>query len=105
MNIASLIIYLTVLVFSGWSRVEGTPLHSGPPTNVNLTTTTLLNSTVFNITGQLLHGEEDVSDVDFQKSVHLSIALAGMVLLLYFKLHIRQQGYKLSRMWLKSTDD
>lgn len=104
MIIASMIICLTALVFGGWFRVEGTPLHSGPSTNVNLTTT-VLNSTVFNITGQLLHGEEDVSDVDFQKSVHLSVALAGMVLLLCFELHIRQQGYKLSRAWFKSTDD
>ena len=105
MLLSLFILILSVVIFRPPALVAGVPLHSGPTTDVNLTAIAW-NSTVVNITGNFLHEkEEDVSDVDFQKSVHLSVALAGMVLLLCFELHIRQQGYKLSRSIRRSTDD
>ncbi|KAK1751027.1 hypothetical protein QBC47DRAFT_406285 [Echria macrotheca] len=42
-------------------------------------------------------------DSDFKKSVHLSTALAGMVLLLFLQFHINSHGYRLGRAFWASS--
>lgn len=48
--------------------------------------------------------EETPPDSEFQKSLHLSTGLAGMVLLLVIQQHIKTYGYVLSRSKSHSTD-
>lgn len=54
-------------------------------------------NTTFPLTFTYSLGESDVrsttSDTEFEKSLHLSVALAGMVVLMIVQLHIRINGY------------
>jgi hypothetical protein len=97
---SSLFLFLSVLLTR---EVDGVPLDGAVH---GRTTTPILNSTA-NVTGHFTSVVDPylAADTDFQKSVHLSTSLAGMILLLLLQFHIREHGYKLSRSFIHSTDD
>jgi len=64
------------------------------------------NSTVVNVAGTLIpqRDPDSEADSDFQKSIHLSVSLASMIVLLVLMSRVRNHGYTLSRSPVHSTD-
>ncbi|KAK0702648.1 hypothetical protein B0H67DRAFT_499836 [Lasiosphaeris hirsuta] len=90
-----------LVLFISATTCTGAPLINKVYANLTLTT-----PTVANLTGTLVQVEDpDEADGDFKKSVHLSTALAGMVLLLFLQSHIRSHGYRLGRSFWASSDN
>ncbi|KAJ5414901.1 hypothetical protein N7509_000235 [Penicillium cosmopolitanum] len=71
--------------------------------NSSISTNTTIPLTFASSLGQ--NGvRSSTSDADFEKSLHLSVALAGMVVRLIIQVHIKKNGYALSWRWLHSSD-
>ncbi|KAH7232392.1 uncharacterized protein BKA55DRAFT_523738 [Fusarium redolens] len=47
----------------------------------------------------------DKTELEFRNTFHLSTAICGSVLLLFWQYYVRHSGYTLSRRWWHSTDD
>src|SRR6478609_3061567 len=47
----------------------------------------------------------DKTELEFRNTFHLSTAICGSVLLLFWQYFVRHSGYTLSRRWWHSTDD
>src|SRR5204862_8263250 len=84
-------------------EVDGVPLDGAVHGHM---TKPILNSTA-NMTRKFISVVDPylAVDTEFQKSIHLSTSLAGMILLLILQYHIREHGYKLSRSFIHSTDN
>lgn len=52
----------------------------------------------------LTDAEAAKAEADFEATFHLSIALCGSILLLFFKYYVQSHGYTLSHRWWRSTD-
>jgi hypothetical protein len=93
-------LFLSVLLTR---EVDGVPLDGAVHGHM---TKPILNSTA-NMTRKFISVVDPylAVDTEFQKSIHLSTSLAGMILLLILQYHIREHGYKLSRSFFYSTDN
>jgi len=97
----AVLLQITILFLSAIPSGTAAPLKE--EVQANLITVT---PTSANLTGTLTEVEDpEESDGDFKKSVHLSTALAGMVLLLFLQVHIRSHGYRLGRAFWTSSDN
>jgi hypothetical protein len=96
-----------IFMFLALSISTAMPLgSSGDSFEVNLTVSEP-NSTLMAVVGNLtsVRNPNQGDDSEFQRSIHLSTSLAGMILMLFLHYHVRTFGYRLSRSFWLSTDN